>query len=55
MADVAGEIHRELGALGRETFYGRAAGGSASSEPVSSESAGWTPVVEDAIGCNLTT
>jgi len=50
MADVAGGIHRERGALGRETFYGRAAG-----ESASSESAVWTPVVEDTIPCNLDT
>ena len=50
MADVAGGIHRELGALGRETFYGRAAG-----ESASSESAVWTLVVADAIRCNLDT
>jgi hypothetical protein len=48
MADVTGEVHRNLGALGRETFYGRAAG-----ESVSSESAVWTPVAEVAIRCNL--
>ena len=50
MADAVGGIHRELGALGREAFYGRAAG-----ESASSESAVWTPVVEDTIPCNLDT
>jgi hypothetical protein len=50
MADAVGAIHRELGALGRETFYGRAGG-----ESASSESAAWTPVVEDAMRCNRDT
>jgi len=50
MADVAGEVHRDLGALGRETFYGRAPG-----EAVSRRSSVWTPIVELAIRCNLDT
>ena len=50
MADAVGGMHRELGALGRETFYGRAAG-----ETASSESAVWTLVVEDAMRCNRDT
>jgi hypothetical protein len=50
MAGVADEVHRDLGALGRETFYGRVA-----DDAVSRWSAVWTPVVEVAIRCNLDT